>query len=45
LEVIKMEHGKRPLRFPIDPIVEGVDKEFVELRGAMRKKWSGKYGF
>jgi NAD(P)-dependent dehydrogenase (short-subunit alcohol dehydrogenase family) len=45
LKVIQMGHGNRPLRFPIDPIAEGTDVEFVEARAAIKKKWQAKYGF
>lgn len=45
LKIIEMEQGKRPLRFPIDPLAEGTDVEFIEMRAAIKKKWAAKYGF
>ncbi len=45
LKILRMKQGTRPLRFPIDPIVEGVDKTFIQLREEMRRVWAVKYGF
>ncbi len=45
LKVVQMEQGKRPLRYPIDPLAEGTDVEFIEARAAIKKKWAAKYGF
>ena len=43
LELIAMEDGSRPLRFPLDAIAEGTDKEFIEARAANKAKWLAKY--
>lgn len=43
LELIKMPAGARPLRFPLDAIAQGTDKEFIEARAATKAKWVQKY--
>jgi NAD(P)-dependent dehydrogenase (short-subunit alcohol dehydrogenase family) len=43
LTLIKMEDGKRPLRFPLDAIAQGTDKEFIEARATIKAKWVEKY--
>jgi len=43
LELIAMEDGSRPVRFPLDAIAEGTDKEFIEARAANKAKWLAKY--
>jgi NAD(P)-dependent dehydrogenase (short-subunit alcohol dehydrogenase family) len=43
LELINMQAGKRPLRFPLDAIAQGTDKEFIEARAAIKAKWLAKY--
>jgi len=43
LALVEMEEGTRPLRFPLDAIAQGTDKEFVEARAALKAKWLGKY--
>jgi hypothetical protein len=45
LKVIQMEPGQRPLRYPIDPIADGTDQEFIDTRAAVKKKWMSRYGF
>jgi len=43
LELVKMEKGTRPLRFPLDAIAQGTDKEFIQARADIKAKWLGKY--
>lgn len=43
LELIRMQAGSRPLRFPLDAIAQGTDKEFIEARAALKAKWVQKY--
>ncbi len=42
-ELIEMEDGKRPLRFPLDIIAEGTDIEFIEARAEMKSRFLEKY--
>ncbi|MEJ0106457.1 MAG: hypothetical protein WDO19_29665 [Bacteroidota bacterium] len=44
LELVNMERGKRPLRYPLDAIAQGTDKEFINARAAVKAKWSAMYG-
>jgi NAD(P)-dependent dehydrogenase (short-subunit alcohol dehydrogenase family) len=43
LELVNMEKGTRPLRFPLDAIAQGTDKEFIQARADLKAKWLGKY--
>jgi NAD(P)-dependent dehydrogenase (short-subunit alcohol dehydrogenase family) len=43
LELVNMKKGNRPLRFPLDAIAQGTDKEFIEARAAIKAKWVAKY--
>lgn len=43
LALVEMEEGTRPLRFPLDAIAQGTDKEFVEARATLKAKWLEKY--
>lgn len=42
-ELIEMKDGERPLRFPLDIIAEGTDKEFIEARAELKKRFLEKY--
>ncbi|UOQ72137.1 SDR family oxidoreductase [Hymenobacter cellulosilyticus] len=43
LHLVDMPDGTRPLRYPIDAIAEGTDKEFIDARAAIKAKWLTKY--
>lgn len=43
LELVNMKKGSRPLRFPLDAIAQGTDKEFIEARAATKAKWMAAY--
>lgn len=43
LELVNMDQGSRPLRFPLDAIAEGTDVEFINARAALKAKWVTKY--
>ncbi|MCG2615235.1 SDR family NAD(P)-dependent oxidoreductase [Terrimonas sp. NA20] len=43
LELVEMKKGTRPLRFPLDAIAQGTDKEFIESRAAIKTKWLAAY--
>lgn len=43
LELIEMKKGERPLRFPLDAIAQGTDKEFIDARAAIKSKWLAAY--
>ncbi|WDF80672.1 SDR family oxidoreductase [Mucilaginibacter sp. KACC 22773] len=43
LELVNMPKGSRPLRFPLDAIARGTDKEFIEARAAIKEKWLAAY--
>lgn len=43
LELVNMEKGTRPLRFPLDAIAQGTDKEFIQVRADIKAKWLAKY--
>jgi NAD(P)-dependent dehydrogenase (short-subunit alcohol dehydrogenase family) len=45
LELVNMEKGKRPLRFPLDAAALGADKEFIKARADIKSKWVSNYGF
>ncbi|MBS1661225.1 MAG: SDR family oxidoreductase [Bacteroidetes bacterium] len=43
LELVNMKKGSRPLRFPLDAIAQGTDKEFIDVRAAIKAKWLAAY--
>jgi NADP-dependent 3-hydroxy acid dehydrogenase YdfG len=43
LALVSMENGTRPLRYPLDAIAQGTDKEFIEARAEIKAKWLAKY--
>jgi NAD(P)-dependent dehydrogenase (short-subunit alcohol dehydrogenase family) len=43
LELVNMKKGTRPLRFPLDAIAQGTDKEFIAARAATKAKWLAAY--
>lgn len=43
LELVSMKKGERPLRFPLDAIAQGTDKEFIEARANIKAKWLAAY--
>ena len=43
LELVSMKKGERPLRFPLDAIAQGTDKEFIEARATIKAKWVAAY--
>jgi hypothetical protein len=43
LALVNMQDGTRPLRYPLDPIAEGTDVEFINAREAIKAKWLAKY--
>jgi NADP-dependent 3-hydroxy acid dehydrogenase YdfG len=43
LALINMPDGTRPLRYPLDAVAEGTDKEFIDARAAIKAKWLTKY--
>lgn len=43
LKLINMEHGTRPLRYPLDAIAQGTDVEFINSRAESKKKWLAAY--
>ncbi|MGM9476943.1 SDR family oxidoreductase [Pedobacter sp. GSP4] len=43
LELVNMKKGERPLRFPMDAIAQGTDKEFIDARAAIKAKWLAAY--
>jgi NAD(P)-dependent dehydrogenase (short-subunit alcohol dehydrogenase family) len=43
LELVTMQNGKRPLRFPLDAIAQGTDVEFINARAEIKAKWLSKY--
>ncbi|HEX8428331.1 SDR family oxidoreductase [Hymenobacter sp.] len=45
LALLNMPDGTRPLRYPLDAIAQGTDKEFIESRAAIKAKWALNYGF
>ena len=44
LSLIDMPKGTRPLRTAIDPIAQGVEKEFNVTAAEIKKRWLGNYG-
>jgi NAD(P)-dependent dehydrogenase (short-subunit alcohol dehydrogenase family) len=45
LALVEMEKGARPLRYPLDAVAQGTDKEFVNARADIKAKWAANYGF
>ncbi|BFO67392.1 SDR family oxidoreductase [Chryseobacterium sp. KCF3-3] len=43
LELVEMEEGTRPLRFPLDAIAQGTDIDFINARADFKTKWVSKY--
>jgi NAD(P)-dependent dehydrogenase (short-subunit alcohol dehydrogenase family) len=43
LELVNMQNGTRPLRFPLDAIAEGTDVDFINSRAEHKAKWVTKY--
>jgi NAD(P)-dependent dehydrogenase (short-subunit alcohol dehydrogenase family) len=43
LQLVNMKKGSRPLRFPLDAIAQGTDREFIDARAAIKAKWLAKY--
>jgi len=43
LELVNMKKGSRPLRFPLDAIAQGTDKEFIKARADSKAKWLAAY--
>ncbi|GGH63786.1 NAD(P)-dependent dehydrogenase (short-subunit alcohol dehydrogenase family) [Filimonas zeae] len=43
LNLVEMKAGSRPLRYPLDAIAQGTDKEFIEARAAIKAKWLAAY--
>jgi NAD(P)-dependent dehydrogenase (short-subunit alcohol dehydrogenase family) len=43
LQLVSMKKGERPLRFPLDAIAQGTDKEFIEARAKIKSKWLAAY--
>ena len=43
LDLISMKKGSRPLRFPLDAIAQGTDKEFIKARADNKAKWLNAY--
>ncbi|WP_116788763.1 SDR family oxidoreductase [Flavobacterium psychrotrophum] len=43
LELVAMKKGERPLRFPLDAIAQGTDKEFIQARADIKAKWLAAY--
>jgi NADP-dependent 3-hydroxy acid dehydrogenase YdfG len=43
LELVNMQAGTRPLRFPLDAIAQGTDVEFIKSRAEHKAKWLAKY--
>jgi NADP-dependent 3-hydroxy acid dehydrogenase YdfG len=43
LELVNMQKGARPLRFPLDAIAQGTDLEFINARAEIKGKWLAAY--
>jgi NAD(P)-dependent dehydrogenase (short-subunit alcohol dehydrogenase family) len=43
LQLVNMKKGTRPLRFPLDAIAQGTDKEFIQARADIKAKWLAAY--
>jgi NAD(P)-dependent dehydrogenase (short-subunit alcohol dehydrogenase family) len=44
LRLMNTEKGKRPLRTPLDPSSKGIDVEYNNATGEIRKRWIAAYG-
>jgi NAD(P)-dependent dehydrogenase (short-subunit alcohol dehydrogenase family) len=45
LALVEMEKGTRPLRYPLDAVAQGTDREFIQARADIKAKWVKNYGF
>lgn len=45
LELVRMPDGTRPLRFPLDAVAQGTDREFIQARKDIKERWMASYGF
>lgn len=43
LQLVEMKKGTHPLRFPLDAIAQGTDKEFIKARADIKAKWLAAY--
>lgn len=43
LALVNMKAGTRPLRFPLDAIAQGTDREFIKTRADIKAKWVAAY--
>ncbi|TYP97438.1 NADP-dependent 3-hydroxy acid dehydrogenase YdfG [Tenacibaculum adriaticum] len=43
LNLVSMQNGARPLRYPLDAIAQGTDIEFINARAEIKEKWLAKY--
>ncbi|WDF56582.1 SDR family oxidoreductase [Mucilaginibacter sp. KACC 22063] len=43
LNLVNMKKGERPLRYPLDAIAQGTDKEFIKARADIKAKWLAAY--
>ncbi|HWK04156.1 MAG TPA: SDR family oxidoreductase [Puia sp.] len=43
LTLVNLPAGTRPLRYPLDAIAQGTDKEFIQARADIKSKWLAKY--
>ncbi len=43
LALVNMAAGTRPLRYPLDAVAEGTDREFIEARASIKAKWLAHY--
>jgi len=43
LDLVNMEKGTRPLRTPIDPIADGLEREYNDATSEIKGRWMKKY--
>jgi NAD(P)-dependent dehydrogenase (short-subunit alcohol dehydrogenase family) len=43
--LVDMQKGSRPLRYPLDAVAQGTDEEFISAKTKIKRKWAVKYGF
>lgn len=43
LNLVSMQDGTRPLRYPLDAIAQGTDVEFINARAEIKEKWLATY--
>lgn len=43
LQLVNTKKGERPLRFPLDAVALGTDKEFIQARADIKAKWLAAY--